>query len=285
LNYDSPAEIRAALAELGVALKKRWGQNFLVNRAARERILGLLDAGPTEAVWEIGPGLGCLTASLAGRCRLLLAFEIDHGLVRYLSRAFGGREGFRLEAGDALETWPSALQRYGLPDKVVGNLPYSSASALIASFAEAGFAPGRMVFTVQRELAERLAAAPRGKNYSSFSVLCQHVYAVRERFALRPGAFYPAPEVTSSVIELSPRGEADPPALRALFNELVRALFRSRRKTLWNNLLAWPGARRFGADRLRAALGAQGIDPGGRSEELGAEQLAGLARRLASEDF
>jgi 16S rRNA (adenine1518-N6/adenine1519-N6)-dimethyltransferase len=266
LNYDSPAEIRAALAELGVALKKRWGQNFLVNRAARERILGLLDAGPTEAVWEIGPGLGCLTASLAGRCRLLLAFEIDHGLVRYLSRAFGGQEGFRLEAGDALETWPSALQRYGLPDKVVGNLPYSSASALIASFAEAGFAPGRMVFTVQR-------------------VLCQHVYAVRERFALRPGAFYPAPEVTSSVIELSPRGEADPPALRALFNELVRALFRSRRKTLWNNLLAWPGARRFGADRLRAALGAQGIDPGGRSEELGAEQLAGLARRLASEDF
>jgi 16S rRNA (adenine1518-N6/adenine1519-N6)-dimethyltransferase len=265
LNYDSPAEIRAALAELGVALKKRWGQNFLVNRAARERILGLLDAGPTEAVWEIGPGLGCLTASLA--------------------RAFGGQEGFRLEAGDALETWPSALQRYGLPDKVVGNLPYSSASALIASFAEAGFAPGRMVFTVQRELAERLAAAPRGKNYSSFSVLCQHVYAVRERFALRPGAFYPAPEVTSSVIELSPRGEADPPALRALFNELVRALFRSRRKTLWNNLLAWPGARRFGADRLRAALGAQGIDPGGRSEELGAEQLAGLARRLASEDF
>ena len=156
---------------------------------------------------------------------------------------------------------------------------------MIAAFAEAGFAPPRMVFTVQRELSARLAATPGGKNYSSFSVLCQHVYQVRERFTLRPGAFYPAPEVMSAVIELAPRGAADPPALRALFNELVRALFLSRRKTLWNNLQAWPGARRFGPDRLRAALAAEGIHAGQRSEELRPEAVAGLARRLLSEDL
>ena len=285
MNYDSPAEIRRLLAELGIALKKRWGQNFLVSRAARERILAVLDPGPGETVWEIGPGLGCLTAAMAGTCRQLVAFEIDHGLVRFLQESFGGQEGFVVEAGDAVERWPEALARHGLPDKVVGNLPYSAASAMIASFAEAGFVPARMVFTVQRELAARLTAAPGGKNYSSFSALCQHVYAAREHFTLRPGAFYPAPEVMSAVVELSPRGAADPPELRRLFNDLVRALFRSRRKTLWNNLQAWDAAPRFGPDRLRAALAAERIEPGQRSEELGPEALAGLARRLLSEDL
>ena len=285
MNYDSPAEIRATLAGLGLALKKRWGQNFLVNPGVRGRILELLDPQPAEVVWEIGPGLGCLTSGLVGRCRRLVAFEIDHGLLRFLQRAFGGMEGFVLEPGDAVERWVHVRERWGTPDKVIGNLPYSAASAVIGSFAQAGFAPKRLVFTVQRELAARLTARPGGKDYSSFSALCQHAYEVRERFAVRPGSFYPAPRVMSAVVELEPRVPAEEPALRALFNDLVRAAFRSRRKTLWNNLQAWPAAVRYGPERLRAALAAAGIDPGCRGEELGPEALAGLARRLASEDL
>ena len=176
VNYDSPAEIRRTLDELGLTLKKRWGQNFLVNRGVRDKILELVDARPDEAVWEIGPGLGCLTSGLLGRCRLLVAFEIDHGLLRFLQKSFAGRAGFVLEAGDAVQRWGEARARHGVPDKVVGNLPYSAASAVIGSFAEAGFSPRRMVFTVQRELAARLTAGPGGKNYSSFSALCQHAY-------------------------------------------------------------------------------------------------------------
>ncbi len=281
MNYDSPAEIRETLEALGITLKKRWGQNFLINRGVRDRILELLEAGRDEAVWEIGPGLGCLTAGLVGRCRLLVAFEIDHGLLRFLSQSFAGREGFVLEAGDAVQRWGGALARYGLPDKVVGNLPYSAASAVIGSFAEAGFAPKRMVFTVQRELAARLAAAPGGKTYSSFSALCQHAYRVRERFTIRPGSFYPAPQVTSAVVELEPRGEAESPAEGALFRSLVQAAFRSRRKTLWNNLQDWPAGSP--PARLAEALAAEGIDPGCRAEQLAPAQLAALARRLASE--
>ena len=283
MNYDSPAEIRRTLTELGLTLKKRWGQNFLVNRGVRDKILELVDSRPDEAVWEIGPGLGCLTAGLVGRCRLLVAFEIDHGLLRFLSQSFGGREGFVLEAGDAVERWGQARERYGVPDKVVGNLPYSAASAVIGSFAEEGFSPKRLVFTVQRELAARLAAAPGGKNYSSFSALCQHVYRVRELFAIRPGSFYPAPQVSSTVVRLEPRGRPETPEARALFLALVQAAFRSRRKTLWNNLQAWSAD--YPPERLAKALSAERIDPGCRAEQLEPERLAGLARRLASEDL
>jgi 16S rRNA (adenine1518-N6/adenine1519-N6)-dimethyltransferase len=283
MNYDSPAEIRGTLAGLGLALKKRWGQNFLVNRGVRDKILELVDPRPEEAVWEIGPGLGCLTDGLVGRCRLLVAFEIDHGLLRFLRESFAGREGFALEAGDAVDRWGGALERYGAPDKVVGNLPYSAAAAVIGSFAETGFSPKRMVFTVQRELASRMVAAPGGKNYSAFSALCQHEYRMREMFTIRPGSFYPAPQVSSSVVQLEPRGQEEPPRLRALFHELVQAAFRSRRKTLWNNLQAWSAD--FPPERLAGALRAEGIDPGCRAEQLEPERLASLARRLASEDL
>jgi 16S rRNA (adenine1518-N6/adenine1519-N6)-dimethyltransferase len=280
VNYDSPAEIRRTLASLGLTLKKRWGQNFLVNRGVREKILELVDPRPEEAVWEIGPGLGCLTSGLVGRCRLLVAFEIDHGLLRFLSQSFAGREGFVLEAGDAVQRWGEALERYGSPDKVAGNLPYSAASALIGSFAEGGFCPKRMVFTVQRELAARMTAAPGAKSYSAFSALCQHAYQVRDVFAVRPGSFYPAPQVSSSVVRLEPRGRAEEsPRARALFPSLLQAAFRSRRKTLWNNLQAWSAD--FPPEHLREALAAEGIDAGCRAEQLEPERLAALARRLA----
>jgi 16S rRNA (adenine1518-N6/adenine1519-N6)-dimethyltransferase len=114
-------------------------------------------------------------------------------------------------------------------------------------------------------------------------VLCQHVFRVRESFAVRPGSFYPAPRVTSAVVELEPRGQPEGTTERTVFNELVRAAFRSRRKTLWNNLQA--GIAGYPPERLTKALAAEGIDPGCRGEELEPEALAGLARRLASEDL
>jgi 16S rRNA (adenine1518-N6/adenine1519-N6)-dimethyltransferase len=282
VNYDSPAQIRAELERLGVRLKKRWGQNFLINRAARERIVGLLDPQPADTVWEIGAGLGSLTAALLGRVRMLVAFEVDHGLLRFLEQAFAGHAGFTLVPGDALRSWKPLLARLGPPDRVTGNLPYRAASAILGSFAEEGLAPARMVFTVQRELAERMCARPGAKSYSSFSLLCQQAYAIKARMELKPGSFYPAPEVVSTVVELTPRGESSPqpPGERAFFLRLARALFRSRRKTLWNNLLAWEAARMTPESRLREALEAEGIDPRGRAEALSLETLERLARQL-----
>lgn len=282
MNYDSPAEIRAELERLGVRLKKRWGQNFLINRGARERIVSLLDPQPADTVWEIGAGLGGLTAELLPRVRRLLAFEVDRGLLRFLEGAFGDRSALTLVPGDVLASWKPALAQFGPPDRVVGNLPYSTASAILGSFAEQGLVAQRMVFTVQRELAERMRAPAGSKHYSSFSLLCQHLYTISERMELKPGSFYPAPEVVSTVVELGPRPEVRAQAAeeRLFFLHLARALFRSRRKTLWNNLLAWGASNGVAAARLREALEAEEIDPRGRSEGLRLETLERLARRL-----
>ncbi len=282
MNYDSPAEIRAELERLGVRLKKRWGQNFLINRGARERIVSLLDPQPADTVWEIGAGLGGLTAELLPRVRRLLAFEVDRGLLRFLEEAFADRAALTLVPGDVLASWQPALARFGPPDRVVGNLPYRTASAILASCAEQGLMAQRMVFTVQRELAERMRAPAGSKHYSSFSLLCQHLYAISERMELKPGSFYPAPEVVSTVLELAPRPELRRQTMeeRLFFLNLSRALFRSRRKTLWNNLLVWGDSHGVTAARLREALEAEGIDPQGRSEVLEMETVERLARRL-----
>lgn len=163
-----------------------------------------------------------------------------------------------------------------MPDAVCGNLPYNAAGAFMADFAEELFLPRRMVFTVQKEGAERLRARTGSSNYSSFSVLCQAVYAIKSETELGPGCFWPAPDVQSSVVSIRPRADFPPLADRPLFLKLTRALFLSRRKTVLNNLKASGLA---GYDR---ALEEAGIDPGARAETLSPEKIAELANRLAA---
>ena len=283
LNYNSPIEIRRTVEQLGLRLQKRWGQNFLVNQGARRQIVSLVEAGTQETIWEIGPGLGTLTVLLLPEARSLLAFEIDRGLIRYLNETFADRNNFHLVEGDVLKTWKSQYAQTGPPDKIVGNLPYSSASALIAALAENRVCAKRLVFTVQRELAQRMSAAPGNKNYSSFSVLCQVVYRISQRMQLKPGSFYPAPEVHSSVVLLEPNPEVSLIPQWSFFLRCLRTLFRSRRKTMRNNLLGGgliSPARVEQLDRLFEGLG---IDPGIRSERLSPQALLGFSRRLQKE--
>jgi 16S rRNA (adenine1518-N6/adenine1519-N6)-dimethyltransferase len=281
LNYNSPTEIRRVLEALGVRLQKRWGQNFLVNRGARQAIVSLLEPESADTVWEIGPGLGTLTVLLLPHVRLLLAFEIDRGLIRYLQESFADRGNFRLVAGDALKSWRSVYREQGVPDKIVGNLPYSSASALIASLAENRVAAKKLVFTVQRELAERMTAEPGTKSYSSFSVLCQVTYSISRRMQLRPGSFFPAPEVHSTVLLLEPNTEAAEIPHWDAFLRCLRLLFRSRRKTMRNNLLAAGGATAARVEGLDEIFDEMGIDSRSRSEELAPPELLRLSQRLA----
>jgi 16S rRNA (adenine1518-N6/adenine1519-N6)-dimethyltransferase len=282
VNHDSPAEIRATLERLGLRSQKRWGQNFLINPHARRRIVDLLEAGASDTVWEIGPGLGALTVELLRQAGRVVAFELDWGLIRFLEQELAGETRFELVPGDVLKTWRPELERRGLPDRIVGNLPYSSASALIGDLAEANTRPPRLVFTVQRELARRMTAVPGQKAFSSFSILCQVTYKVESWMELNPGSFYPAPEVSSTVVLLTPRAQGRQPVDRELFVRLVRALFASRRKTLWNNLLAGGFTREGREQSVRAALAAAGIEPGQRSEALAPEQFVELSDRLAA---
>jgi 16S rRNA (adenine1518-N6/adenine1519-N6)-dimethyltransferase len=227
--------------------------------------------------------LGTLTVLLLPVVRSVAAFEIDRGLVTYLSESFGNRNNFTLVTGDVLKTWRTYLSEHGTPDKIVGNLPFSSASALIATLSENRVFPKRSVFTVQRELAARMTARPGNKNYSSFSVLCQTVYRISERMQLKPGSFFPAPEVYSTVVVLEPNREVEDVLDWSFFLTCLRMLFRSRRKTMRNNLLAGGITSRDRADRLDAIFKNLGIDPGLRSERLSPEALMRLSQHLAAE--
>ena len=271
MNFDSPAEIRALLEERGLALKKRWGQNFLVNRGARQRLVEILEPLPHETVWEIGPGLGAMSELLAGAAARVFAFEVDRGLCRFLEESLQGLSSFTLVPGDFLDTWKGTLQLRGTPDRILGNLPYSSASLMIADIIEAGVRPTRMVFTVQRELADRMASPPGQKSYSSFSVLCQSCFNVADRGDLQPGSFYPVPEVVSSIVEMTAAADAPSGDVLISLSALARSLFSSRRKTIRNNV-------KDGA--VRVALEKEGIDPGLRAEQLPPAVFVRLARRL-----
>lgn len=298
-DYDSPKALAAMLETEGFAMRKRFGQNFLVAGAARRRILSLLEAGQGCAAWEVGPGAGAMTWEALNLGWRLSAFEIDHGFARFVRDGFGTQPGFRLYEGDFVRTWPAAMAEGGRPERVFGNLPYNAAGAIVAALiegAEAGapesagippaagdrasaagaerFAarPPLMVFTVQKEAAQRMAAKPGTKNYAAFTVLCQSAYQVKLAFDLPPGVFWPQPRVTSSVVVM--RALAEPLACAGTldFTRFTRAAFSSRRKTLRNNLKAagWSDAA------LAAGAQKSGLGMELRAEALSPSELAAL---------
>jgi 16S rRNA (adenine1518-N6/adenine1519-N6)-dimethyltransferase len=237
-DYDSHQSLQALLAAEGLAMSKRFGQNFLVNRDSRERILAELKAEAGMRVWEIGPGIGAMTAMALKAGLRVTAFEIDHGFSRLLSRIFGGEDSFKLVEGDFIDTWKAELEAGGAPDRVFGNLPYNAANAIVASLIEGGLIPPRMIFTVQKEAGLRMTAVPGTKDYSAFSVLCTSACRSKLAFDLSSKSFWPAPRVTSTVVRMEPRRDPVAADDRAGFSTFVRALFASRRKTLRNNLRA-----------------------------------------------
>lgn len=278
-NYDSPKDLAAYLESRSLGMRKRYGQNFLVNPDVRRRIADLAEAEPGSLVWEIGPGLGAMTAEILGRGARLEAFEIDPGFSAALREIYGAESRFRLREGDFLRTRAAALAE-ARPDRILGNLPYNAAAAMLAALLEGGTPPARMVFTVQKEAARRMASGPGTKDYASFTVLCRSVCDVRIAFDIGSSSFWPAPRVTSSVVLLSPRPDAAPEAGSRGFTRFVRSLFSSRRKTAVNNLraLGFPGPE--AADILRG----MGFPADARAETLTPDELLAFYRALGGPD-
>jgi 16S rRNA (adenine1518-N6/adenine1519-N6)-dimethyltransferase len=279
-DFDSPAAISAFLAERGLAPQKKFGQNFLINRRARERLVEALSLPPGASVWEIGPGMGAMTALLLDNGGRVTAFEIDRGFCALLSAIFAGRENFHLVEGDALETWVGE----GRADFLLGNLPYNIAARIIGGFIENGVFFKRMVVTVQREVARRMLASPAAPDYSSFSVLCSSVYTARPVAALNRGCFYPVPNVDSEGLCLELKPESLREGYTPFFYRMVRALFACRRKTIKNGLLAFLKIKAVNPDLTAGAsslLQTAGIAPDERAENLGCEDFLRLARVLS----
>ncbi len=276
---DAPNRIRRLLEANGLSLKKRWGQNFMISPAARERVVSTLDPRPDEDVWEIGPGLGGITALLVARARRVTVFEVDHGLIRLLERRFGER--IAIVAGDAVRT---VVERSDEPARIVGNLPYRSAAAIITAILENPRFPAdvrRMVFTVQREMAARMVAGPGSSDYSPFSVLCRITGEPRTIGDVSPGSFYPAPQVVSTIVQVDPR--AIDVNIRRLCSICARSLFAQRRKTIGNTALNLAAALgrdpKFVRDRIEAA----GISLRSRAEEIPVEGYLCLASLLSAD--
>ncbi len=280
MNPFSLRHIRETFHTMGIHPQKRWGQNFLINRGAGKKIVDILNPEPGERIWEIGPGLGALTELLTEYPLELILFEIDWKVVQYVESHYGAFPNVRVVQGDVIETWKKEARNCGEPDKILGNLPYNSASAIIASFFEEGLLPVKMVFTVQRELAARMTSRPGVKDYSAFSIMCQSTYNIAARGNLNPGSFFPEPSVISTIVELTPRQNLLPSDRRRLFRILVRASFESRRKTLRNNLLHSGRLAGFDRNRILAAVLELGINPGARAEELTIEDFSRITEAV-----
>ncbi|MFI9654454.1 16S rRNA (adenine(1518)-N(6)/adenine(1519)-N(6))-dimethyltransferase RsmA [Guyparkeria sp. GHLCS8-2] len=260
----------------GHRARKRFGQNFLVDYGVIDRILrATLDNGP---VIEIGPGLGALTVPLAQRGNRVIAIELDRDVIRHLRvklDAEGVGRQVELVPQDALRLDLAALaEAHGLtpPLRLVGNLPYNIATALITRLLAQREQIGEMVFMVQREVGNRLAASAGDSAYGRLSVLTAMHAEVEHLFDVPPEAFNPPPKVDSSVIRITPRSEPlVPPAEQPHFERLVTAAFAQRRKTLRNNLKPLMPA---------STIEASGIDPSLRAQALDIPAFLALARQL-----
>jgi 16S rRNA (adenine1518-N6/adenine1519-N6)-dimethyltransferase len=268
---------RQLLARHGLQPKKSWGQNFLVDPGVRRRIVAAAAPTNEEVVVEIGAGLGALTAALAERAARVIAIERDRDLVPLLQAALAGRGNVTVSGTDALDfDFAAEARAAGRPLVVVGNLPYQITSPLLFALLDGGAAVARAVLMVQREVAERVVAGPGSKTYGRLSVMVQQQAGVEILFHVPPGAFHPQPAVTSTVMRVVPRlaplAAADP----AVFAEVVRAAFATRRKMLRRAL-----APVFGEGPARAALARAGIAETRRAEELAVPELARLAGAIA----
>jgi 16S rRNA (adenine1518-N6/adenine1519-N6)-dimethyltransferase len=280
-NYNSAAELQAFLEKKGLGMRKKFGQNFLINPAIRQSIANALDAREGESVWEIGPGLGAMTGLLLEKGLCVRAFEIDQGFINLLKEFFSVNDNFTLIEGDVLKTWHDQPPAPYL----LGNLPYNISATLLAELIVNRRFFRRMVVTVQREVAARMAAAVGTSNYSSFSVLCASAYRVKPLMVIKSSSFYPRPNVDSQAVLMELReGAADCP-LPSCFHSLLRGLFSSRRKTIKNNLAAFLERRAFLASRgkysesaLAAILEESRLDGGKRAEALAFEDFAALAK-------
>ncbi len=261
---------------------KRLGQHFLTDRNILQRIADALEPAPDDVVVEIGAGTGTLTAVLAPRVRHVIAIERDRRLISELRmpNAECGIDRLSIVQGDALRVDWHALaiphSTFRTPHfKIVGNIPYAITSPLIDKALTPPL-PACIVFLIQAEVADRIAASPGSKPYGALSVGVLAVCRVERLFTVRAGAFTPPPKVHSALVRLTPLPEPlVAPEEIVAFRAFVTACFSRRRKQL-RNVVA--GATGHSADRVAVGLAALGIDPMVRPETLSPATFVRLLR-------
>ena len=283
MNLSSPAAVAALLKRHDLHPRRRFGQNFLVDANTLAKIVSAGDVVMGDSVLEIGAGLGVLTRALAeavGGSGRVAALEIDRDLLPALTETVGDLPQVTIVPGDAMALdWPVFLQeRFGdVPLKVVANIPYNITTPLLAALLAQKGHLSRIVLLVQKEVAQRLAAAPGTPDYGALSVFAQFHAVVETVGIVSRRVFLPAPDVDSAIVRLTPHAAPPVPVMdEAQFFAVVRAAFGQRRKSLLNALSGDP-ALGWTREQAAAALEKAGVDSLRRGESLGLEEFARVA--------
>lgn len=257
----------------GHRARKRFSQNFLHDAHYVARIVDAIDPKPGDRIVEIGPGLGALTAPLIERAGHVTCIEIDRDLAARLRERFAPAQLALIE-GDALKLdWRALANADPRPLAIAGNLPYHISTPLLFALLPIADRVAAQHFMLQKEVVDRIVAAPGSRDYGRLSVMLQFRYRATRLFVVPAGAFSPAPKVQSAIVRLVPRAQPELPAVDAdAFARVVTAAFGRRRKTLRNAL-----AETLTEEAIRAA----GVDPGARAETLAVEAFVALARAAA----
>lgn len=252
------------LQQYNITPSKRFGQNFLVNAGAIQKIITALDSQQCDHILEIGPGPGTMTEHLITQCRSLTAVDLDHNMITLLRGEYDHHKHVAIIHDDilklALPTLPDGAQY-----KVLGNIPYNISSPIIFWLIEHRTHFSHAIITMQKEVAQRLVAQPGGKDYGALSVGAQAHAHITKLFDIQPGSFWPAPKVTSSTVRLDFTHAPFPELNSTKLREVTRRAFAQRRKMLRSTIpTEW--------------LETAGIDGQRRPETLSVEEFIGLSK-------
>jgi 16S rRNA (adenine1518-N6/adenine1519-N6)-dimethyltransferase len=285
MKLYAPSTIREIKERYGFRLTKSLGQNFLTDKNIIDDIIEGADIGENDLVIEIGPGIGVITWEAAQVARKVIAVEIDRNLIPILKDTLAGQDNISIVNADILKTDVNALideARAADPElagvKIIGNLPYYITTPIIMKLLEDGVKADGITIMMQKEVADRIKAAPGTKAYGALSIAVQYYCEVSNVVNVPKEVFVPQPKVDSAVLNL--RILADRPADvrdREIFFAVVKAGFGQRRKTLNNSLMGVAGiTKEIVADSLAAA----GIDPTRRAETLDLQEFAELSNQV-----
>ncbi|WP_028543458.1 16S rRNA (adenine(1518)-N(6)/adenine(1519)-N(6))-dimethyltransferase RsmA [Paenibacillus taiwanensis] len=285
-DIATPTRTKDIIRKHGFSFKKSLGQNFLIDMNVMRRIVQSADLDEHTGALEIGPGIGALTEQLAKQASKVAAVEIDQRLIPILADVMEPYNNVSVVHGDVLKVDLQALfqEQFAEMDKVsvVANLPYYVTTPIMMKLLEERLPLKNIVVMIQKEVAERMAASPGGKEFGSLSVAVQYYSEPEIVCTVPPTVFIPQPNVESAVIRLKVRDK--PPVEvndESRFFEVVQASFTQRRKTIWNNLKARYSGD-IGIDQLQTALETAEIDPSRRGETLSLEEFARLSEAIGS---
>jgi 16S rRNA (adenine1518-N6/adenine1519-N6)-dimethyltransferase len=261
--------------------KKRFGQNFLVDRRKADGLVDALEITPSDTILEVGPGTGMLTERILSHGANLVSVELDRELIGPLRERIGESPRFCLVESDIIRIDPRILMPDGF--KLIGNLPYNISGAMVEWLIEYSKLVKLAVITVQKEVAARLRAGPGTRDYGSLTVMVQAFFDVRRLFDIPPGCFSPKPRVYSTALSLRPNKKIDNDIDYPHFRDFLRAGFAQKRKTLANSLsasLRVAGKEMMSRKQVEDILACLGHRPDIRAEQMTLKDLRNLFKMV-----